>query len=278
MGDRAGPGSGATHRLPKVPDPPLWGAKEAQAGQGAQGAQRAAHLPDPGQGSRAGTSAPAGRGCPSAGDAGSGPHRPAPHLLLVQGVVLQPIHLQELLGHPDAGQVCEYAEVAGHPKTCRGRGRGNVDGVGTEDKQNLGVSPREQRPVAAESQETGLSPSLSLEVALCPGSAGIRLGGGRLLARPCQLRSPLSRFTPPHTASPSVSGTFCPLLPLGATVRSLGPSPHNSPNTLGSCQALTAVLGVPHSCSGWHVSTLWLPAQGLESPVLCLLLHPQVRL
>lgn len=38
------------------------------------------------------------------------------NLLLVQGIVLQPIHLQELLGHADAGQLCKDAEVAGHPE------------------------------------------------------------------------------------------------------------------------------------------------------------------
>lgn len=38
------------------------------------------------------------------------------YLVLVQGVVLQPVHLQQLLSHPDAGQVCEDAQVAGHPE------------------------------------------------------------------------------------------------------------------------------------------------------------------
>lgn len=43
-----------------------------------------------------------------------------PYLLLVQRIVLQPIYLQELLGHPDAGQLCKDPEVAGHPKACKG--------------------------------------------------------------------------------------------------------------------------------------------------------------
>lgn len=49
----------------------------------------------------------------------------APHLVLVQGVVLQPVHLQQFLGHPNAGQVCEDAEVAGNPEAYR-RGAGWV--------------------------------------------------------------------------------------------------------------------------------------------------------
>lgn len=50
------------------------------------------------------------------------PPRPSPHLLLVLGIVLQPIHLQEFLGYPNARQVCEDAEVTGHPEACKGRG------------------------------------------------------------------------------------------------------------------------------------------------------------
>lgn len=46
-----------------------------------------------------------------------------PHLLLVQGVVLQSIHLQELLGHADAGQLCKDTKVAGHPEACKGETR-----------------------------------------------------------------------------------------------------------------------------------------------------------
>lgn len=53
------------------------------------------------------------------------------YLLLVQGVVLQTIHLQELLGHPDAGQICKDTKVAGHPKACEGaKGVSWVVGMG----------------------------------------------------------------------------------------------------------------------------------------------------
>lgn len=54
-----------------------------------------------------------------------------PHLLLVQGIVLQSIHLQELLGHADAGQLCKDTKVAGHPEACKGaKGESRVVGMG----------------------------------------------------------------------------------------------------------------------------------------------------
>ena len=54
----------------------------------------------------------------------------------MQSVVLEPVHLQEFLGHPDARQVCEDTKVAGHPKTCSGKGR---RGWGSEpSSQELG--------------------------------------------------------------------------------------------------------------------------------------------
>lgn len=54
-----------------------------------------------------------------------------PHLLLVQSIVLQSFYLQELLGHPDAGQLGKDAKVAGYPKACEGaKGESWVVGMG----------------------------------------------------------------------------------------------------------------------------------------------------
>lgn len=38
------------------------------------------------------------------------------NLLLVRSIVLQSFYLQELLGHPDTGQLGKDAKVAGYPK------------------------------------------------------------------------------------------------------------------------------------------------------------------
>ena len=51
----------------------------------------------------------------------------------MQSIVLQSIHLQELLGHPDAWQLCKDTKVAGHPEACRGaKGKSTVAGMGWE--------------------------------------------------------------------------------------------------------------------------------------------------
>lgn len=52
------------------------------------------------------------------------PSHPAPltaaYLVLVVRVLsLQSVHTQEVLGHPDGGQVQEHTEVAGQPESTR---------------------------------------------------------------------------------------------------------------------------------------------------------------
>lgn len=90
-----------------------------------------------------------------------------PHLLLVQGVVLQPVHLQELLSHPNTGQICKDTKVAGHPKACKGaRGVSWVAGMGEGPNQNLFLS--------IDTDSSGSEADWTMNKALCPELTGVK--------------------------------------------------------------------------------------------------------
>lgn len=123
-----------TAQAPSVPAPPHMGPPRGRgAGRGAQrglevppptgNPGRTAGLPEPRPGTQEGRAA---TGRAARGGAGS-------HLVPVQGVLLQPVHLQQLLGHPDAGQVREDAQVAGHPEAWGGQRAMSQGGQGPRD-------------------------------------------------------------------------------------------------------------------------------------------------
>lgn len=90
-----------------------------------------------------------------------------PHLLLVRSIVLQSFYLQELLGHPDAGQLGKDAKVAGYPKACEGaKGESWVVGMGQGTNHNL--------------SSTDTDSWAKLTGALCPDSTSVKEGVGSL--------------------------------------------------------------------------------------------------